>query len=830
MSRAPYKYLDYYTYADADLYFGREKEIQRMVGEILSSRLLVLFSPSGSGKTSLINAGVRPALENIGYKTIYVRLKSEPVASVIDALAKELNLKFKSTDTSPDLYDFLKRAIDQGQQKEEPFKPLVLFLDQFEEFFIVFRDKPELRQEFIEQLAKIRYDVQMPVFVVLSLREDYFVNLHEFRQAIPSIFQNNANIHLEPFSDDEARRAIAEPLKAVKSGIEPKLLDNLVDDLKNGRAGIEPITLQLVCHALWDRKPESSPELTLSDYESCGRAEKILNNHVSDVLKNIPKRRHGLMTRIFEALKTEDGTKRYRNSHELQEAIKTKNSRDLKRLLDKLTDLNLLRREQKGTTEWYEFKHDYLVGEITQWIQKRKEKLARQKVRNISIGAVMVTVILISTAAWVIVKDIQRQENLKRASEKISSLEVNLGALKQGGMTNEEFIKRLNEAKRVVNEPAKLASIKKQYDSWRKQTLESSILATNSPYLTTADSFYNVLQTEYRQEDSLLAAMADTIRQRKISEIENKYRKLRLEHASLSAEAFETAKALLDSATGMFETDVRITELRKNFETLVKQKLQAAIKIRQPRNNKILIGNVSGKLQLEVILQNSHDLQKATVFMSKNEKEMPFKKTAGEEYRREVIAFSSDDPKVKVNIQAIALGDFKVSKPFTFNVMKYDLRSRPDTTLSSADVDSLFNQIDFYDKSRNPEGSGFANDFVVQKGGLVFLDRATGLMWQQSGSEGLTFNAVQAYIDTLNHKKFAGYSDWRLPTLEEAMTLMETERKNGDLYIDPIFDKTQSWIWTADKESASRAWFVDFFNGSCSSYLVYYCSFVRAVR
>ncbi|MCH7674103.1 ATP-binding protein, partial [candidate division KSB1 bacterium] len=194
MSRAPYKYLDYYTYADADLYFGREKEIQRMVGEILSSRLLVLFSPSGSGKTSLINAGVRPALENIGYKTIYVRLKSEPVASVIDALAKELNLKFKSTDTSPDLYDFLKRAIDQGQQKEEPFKPLVLFLDQFEEFFIVFRDKPELRQEFIEQLAKIRYDVQMPVFVVLSLREDYFVNLHECRQSIPCLFQNNATI------------------------------------------------------------------------------------------------------------------------------------------------------------------------------------------------------------------------------------------------------------------------------------------------------------------------------------------------------------------------------------------------------------------------------------------------------------------------------------------------------------------------------------------------------------------------------------------------------------------------------------------------------------
>ncbi|MDZ7363786.1 MAG: hypothetical protein ONB46_24185 [candidate division KSB1 bacterium] len=66
MQRAPYKYLDHYTFEDADLFFGREEETQKMVGEILSTRLLVLFSPSGSGKTSLINAGVRPALEKLG--------------------------------------------------------------------------------------------------------------------------------------------------------------------------------------------------------------------------------------------------------------------------------------------------------------------------------------------------------------------------------------------------------------------------------------------------------------------------------------------------------------------------------------------------------------------------------------------------------------------------------------------------------------------------------------------------------------------------------------------------------------------------------------------
>jgi len=569
MSRAPYKYLDYYTYADADLYFGREKEIQRMVGEILSSRLLVLFSPSGSGKTSLINAGVRPALENIGYKTIYVRLKSEPVASVIDALAKELNLKFKSTDTSPDLYDFLKRAIDQGQQKEEPFKPLVLFLDQFEEFFIVFRDKPELRQEFIEQLAQIRYDVQMPVFVVLSLREDYFVKLHEFRQAIPSIFQNNANIHLEPFSDDEARRAIAEPLKAVKSGIEPKLLDNLVDDLKNGRAGIEPITLQLVCHALWDRKPESSPELTLSDYESSGRAEKILNNHVSDVLKNIPKRRHGLMTRIFEALKTEDGTKRYRNSHELQEAIKTKNSRDLKRLLDKLTDLNLLRREQKGTTEWYEFKHDFLVEEITQWIQDRKERLSKQRVRLVSSIAVLATIIVLMLAIW--------GRDYIRTLMTVNDLRADLQTLGQDMPSIILFNEKLNKAEKTVDDDAKLASIHADFTT----VLNNAILNASSPNLSRADSLLNLFRVEYPQEGGLTNVLADTISQRQVREVERKYVELvTVAGVGLTNEVFATVTALLDLADVVFQKDEKITELRTDLAR--RNEILQAIQIKRP--------------------------------------------------------------------------------------------------------------------------------------------------------------------------------------------------------------------------------------------------------
>ncbi len=383
MNRAPYKYFDYYTFEDADIFFGREEETQKMIGEILSTRLLVLFSPSGSGKTSLINAGVRPELEKLGYQTVYVRLESKPIPSVQNAVTATLDSPVD--EKNDDLYSFFETVTKKTK------KPLVIFLDQFEEFFIVFRDKPEVRREFIQQAAKIKYDDQLPVFLVFSLREDYFANMHEFRDAIPSIFQNNANIRLESFSEDAARRAIAEPAKVVGLEYDDGLVETLVNDLKNSHPGIEPIRLQIVCHTLWQNKPKEATQITFSDYQSAGKADKILHRNVSRLLQSIPGRQHGLMVRIFAALKTPDNTKRYRAFDDLQEVLRrpsifsgffffrAKHAVDLKRMLHKLTAVQVLRCEKRAGTNWYEFKHDYLVGEISKWMQWRKEKISKKR-------------------------------------------------------------------------------------------------------------------------------------------------------------------------------------------------------------------------------------------------------------------------------------------------------------------------------------------------------------------------------------------------------------------------------------------------------------------
>jgi len=99
------------------------------------------------------------------------------------------------------------------------------------------------------------------------------------------------------------------------------------------------------------------------------------------------------------------------------------------------------------------------------------------------------------------------------------------------------------------------------------------------------------------------------------------------------------------------------------------------------------------------------------------------------------------------------------------------------------------------------------------KGGNVVIDHATGLMWLQSGSkEYMQWIAAMGWVRNLNAREYAGYSDWRLPTIEEAASLLEPVKKNA-LYIDPVFDKEQWGIWSGDKRGGST-WSVYFSLGN----------------
>ena len=99
-------------------------------------------------------------------------------------------------------------------------------------------------------------------------------------------------------------------------------------------------------------------------------------------------------------------------------------------------------------------------------------------------------------------------------------------------------------------------------------------------------------------------------------------------------------------------------------------------------------------------------------------------------------------------------------------------------------------------------------------GDSVVIDHATGLIWHQSGSNNyMQWNSARDWIRNLNRIGYAGYQEWRLPTLEEAVSLLEPGNKNN-LYIDPIFNNEQWGIWSGDKYGPGGDWSVYFSLGN----------------
>jgi serine/threonine protein kinase len=92
----------------------------------------------------------------------------------------------------------------------------------------------------------------------------------------------------------------------------------------------------------------------------------------------------------------------------------------------------------------------------------------------------------------------------------------------------------------------------------------------------------------------------------------------------------------------------------------------------------------------------------------------------------------------------------------------------------------------------------------------IVQDKATGLIWQQSGSAfPLTWSQARAYVANLNEQQFSGRSGWRMPTIEELRTLLRPPSRGEDLCLAPVFDPTQRRLWSCDRRSYTAAYYVD---------------------
>jgi WD40 repeat protein/serine/threonine protein kinase len=289
----PYKGLAAYQSADASRFFGREALIDELVRRVQQRRVLVVGGASGSGKSSVIRAGLIPALHAgalPGSDKWHIALFTpgrDPMAELHFQVAKTLSGNpFVSLDdlrARPTMARHL-GSVNGSEQ------PLVLAIDQFEELFTLVPSTQ--RNDFITALSAMTDPADSKVHVVIAVRADFYGACAQVPWLADRITDNQ--VLVGPMTESELQRAITEPARRSGYHLERSLVDAIVKE-----AGHEAGSLPLVAHALvetWLRRRGNT--LTLDGFAAAGgvagaisqTADAIYEHHLNTVEKEATKR------------------------------------------------------------------------------------------------------------------------------------------------------------------------------------------------------------------------------------------------------------------------------------------------------------------------------------------------------------------------------------------------------------------------------------------------------------------------------------------------------------------------------------------------------------
>ncbi len=382
MATTPYPGLRPYQETEQTHFYGRDTDTATLLEKIPGNRLTLLFAATGVGKSSLLQASILPRLKATNGANLDVVYYNDWVAPPLNglqqAVRQALQQRHGTLPTTADnltLADFFRALATHASQ------PLVVVLDQFEEFFRYrFVHHRDSFQPFIDQLTDVILAEDVPVSLVFSMREDFALELNAFKPHLPNPLFGNY-YRLEKLSEAGARTAITAPLAEAGYQYEPALLEQLLHDLLSrdlsrdaaslaqgaSADSVEPPYLQIVCSQLWELdKNDPQKTLRLATYRKAGGAKGLLENYVNYVLKRFSDREKQLASKAFDHLISRRGTKMAYTPEDLANLIDLKPA-ELARVLDKLENARILRRQQRDQTVWYELYHDMFSGGIESW-------------------------------------------------------------------------------------------------------------------------------------------------------------------------------------------------------------------------------------------------------------------------------------------------------------------------------------------------------------------------------------------------------------------------------------------------------------------------------
>ncbi|MFW2366046.1 MAG: DUF1566 domain-containing protein [Desulforhopalus sp.] len=134
------------------------------------------------------------------------------------------------------------------------------------------------------------------------------------------------------------------------------------------------------------------------------------------------------------------------------------------------------------------------------------------------------------------------------------------------------------------------------------------------------------------------------------------------------------------------------------------------------------------------------------------------------------------------------------------------------SNINDDEIGDIIKRWNFFDADLNPAGK-FENSLVAAENDDVLVDQRTSLMWQRGGIDIGSIRMMQRQIEELNKQSFGGFSDWRLPTMEEAMSLMEPKKNSKGTHLHESFSKEQPFIFVAAQRKPGGYWFVDYKQG-----------------
>jgi WD40 repeat protein len=405
---SPFKGLAPYEVSDLDalFFFGRQRERELIVANLLASRLTVLYGASGVGKTSLLRAGVAHRLRQ------EVAPDGRPEYAVVLFAA-----------WSDDPWSALRRELAAVDEDRE----VLLILDQTEEYFL-YHGHESGPETFAGELPRLVTDPASRLDVLLSIREDALARLDRFKGSIPNLFANY--LRLDHLDRQAARSAILGPVARYNKladadvKVEEALVQAVLDettvgrvDLGVGGAGrvadsrlggrIEAPFLQLVLGRIWTaERAQGSDSLRLATFEQLGGAEEIVRAHLERALSDLDPRERDLAASVFRHLVTPSGAKIAHAVDDLAEYADV-DARELRPVVTKLVEERILRPVAPAGDGSdgvpHEIFHDVLGDAVLAWrtrheTERRLEAARRRHRRALSLVAVALAGLLVMTA------------------------------------------------------------------------------------------------------------------------------------------------------------------------------------------------------------------------------------------------------------------------------------------------------------------------------------------------------------------------------------------------------------------------------------------------